>query len=45
MRRLGSRLLPRGLAGRTVLLLLVSLTVFHLGSLWMHRHGVQDVVA
>lgn len=36
---------PRGLAGRTVLLLLVSLTVFHLGSLWMHQHGLRDTVA
>ena len=43
---------PRGLTGRTVLLLLVSLTVFHLGSLWMHEHeapfgrmGGADAVA
>lgn len=36
---------PRGLAGRTVLLLLVSLTVFHVGSLWMHRHDVRGAVA
>lgn len=41
--RLG--LWPRGLAGRTVLLLLVSLTVFHVGSLWMHQHGLRDTVA
>ena len=32
------RIWPRGMAGRTVLLLLVSLTVFHLGSLWLHHH-------
>ena len=37
-RRLASLLWPRGLAGRTVLLLLASLTLFHLGSLWLHRH-------
>ena len=40
-----SRLWPRNLAGRTALLLLVSLTVFHLGSLWMHQHGLRDAVA
>jgi len=39
------RLWPRNLAGRTALLLLVSLTVFHLGSLWMHQHGIRDAVA
>ena len=38
MGRLASLLWPRGLAGRTVLLLLASLTGFHLGSLWLHRH-------
>ena len=36
------RLWPRKLASRTVLLLLVSLTVFHLGSLWLHQHGVME---
>ena len=36
------RLWPRNLAGRTVLLLLVSLTVFHLGSLWLHQHGAVE---
>ena len=40
-----SRFWPRNLAGRTALLLLVSLTVFHLGSLWMHQHGLRDAVA
>lgn len=52
MRALVSKLWPRGLAGRTVLLLLVSLTVFHLGSLWIHHHdelneqmGGTDAVA
>lgn len=40
-----SRLWPRNLAGRTALLLLVSLTAFHLGSLWMHQHGLRDAVA
>ena len=40
-----SRIWPRNLAGRTALLLLVSLTVFHLGSLWMHQHGLRDAVA
>ena len=33
------------MAGRTALLLLASLTVFHLGSLWMHQHGIRHVVA
>ena len=36
---------PRNMAGRTVMLLLVSLTVFHLGSLWMHQHGLRDAIA
>lgn len=36
------RLWPRKLASRTVLLLLVSLTVFHLGSLWLHQHGLME---
>lgn len=45
MRRLASLLWPRGLAGRTVLLLLASLTVFHLGSLWLHRHEARDAAA
>ena len=36
---------PRHLAGRTVLLLLTSLTVFHLGSLWMHQHDMRGAVA
>ncbi len=39
------RLWPRNLAGRTALLLLASLTVFHLGSLWIHQHGIRDAVA
>jgi len=39
-----SRFWPRNLAGRTALLLLVSLTVFHLGSLWMHQHGLRDAI-
>ena len=33
------------MAGRTALLLLASLTAFHLGSLWMHQHGLRDAVA
>lgn len=33
---------PRGLAGRTVLLLLVCLTAFHLGSLWIHQHNLTE---
>lgn len=36
------RLWPRNLASRTVLLLLVSLTVFHLGSLWLHQHDAVE---
>jgi len=40
-----SRFWPRNLAGRTALLLLVSLTVFHVGSLWMHQHGLREAVA
>ena len=39
------RLWPRNLAGRTMLLLLVSLTVFHLGSLWLHQHDLRDARA
>jgi signal transduction histidine kinase len=30
---------PRNLTGRTILLLLGSLTTFHVGSLWMHSHA------
>jgi signal transduction histidine kinase len=45
MPRWSPRFWPRNLAGRTALLLLVSLTVFHLGSLWMHQHGLRDAVA
>jgi len=45
MPRWHSRFWPRNLAGRTALLLLVSLTAFHLGSLWMHQHGLRDAVA
>lgn len=33
---------PRNLTGRTVVVLLVSLTVLHLGSLWMHHHELRD---
>lgn len=33
---------PRNLTGRTVLVLLVSLTALHLGSLWMHHHELGD---
>lgn len=33
---------PRNLTGRTVLVLLVSLTALHLGSLWMHQHELGD---
>ena len=40
--RLRQAFWPRGLAGRTVLLLLASLTVFHFGSLWIHRHDVPN---
>lgn len=32
----------RGLTGRTVLLLLVSLSAFHLGSLWIHGHNASS---
>ena len=45
MRRLAPLLWPRGLAGRTVLLLLASLTAFHLGSLWMHSHEGQGAAS
>ena len=38
MTRLLARLWPRGLTSRTVLLLFVSLSAFHVGSLWMHHH-------
>lgn len=36
------RLWPRNLTGRTVLVLLVSLTALHIGSLWMHQHELHD---
>ncbi len=36
------RFWPRNLTGRTIVLLLGSLTVFHLGSLWMHHHELRD---
>lgn len=36
------RLWPRGMTGRTVLLFLLSLTGFHLGSLWIHHHDALD---
>jgi signal transduction histidine kinase len=51
MRDILMRLWPRGMAGRTVLLFLLSLTGFHLGSLWIHHHdavegmGSTDAVA
>lgn len=36
------RLWPSGMAGRTVLLFLLSLTGFHVGSLWIHQHDALD---
>lgn len=36
------RLWPGGMAGRTVLMFLLSLTGFHLGSLWIHQHNAVD---
>ena len=41
------RFWPRNLTGRAIVLLLGSLTAFHLGSLWMHQHelGSSDAVA
>jgi len=36
---------PHGLAGRTILLLLASLLLFHLGSLWLHQRGLHGTVA
>lgn len=36
---------PDGLAGRTVVLLLASLIVFHLGSLWLHQRGLLGTFA
>lgn len=42
MRDVLFRLWPRGMAGRTVLLFLLSLTGFHLGSLWIHHHDALD---
>jgi len=36
------RLWPRGMAGRTVLLFLITLTGFHLSSLWIHHHDALD---
>ena len=36
------RLWPQNLGGQATVLLLISLTVFHLGSLWMHQHDLED---
>ena len=41
----GWRLWPRNLAGRAMLLLLVSLMAFHLGSLWLHQRDAQGAHA
>jgi signal transduction histidine kinase len=38
------RLLPDTLGGRIVLVLLVGLLVFHLGSLWLHQSGAEAVI-
>jgi signal transduction histidine kinase len=39
--RLAARLWPRTLAGRTILVLLAGLSVFHLGSVWLHERAVH----
>lgn len=38
------RLLPDTLGGRIVLVLLVGLLGFHLGSLWLHQTGTEAVL-
>lgn len=38
------RRLPDTLGGRIVLVLLVGLIVFHLGSLWLHQSGAEAVI-
>ncbi|WP_368419543.1 ATP-binding protein [Rhodovarius sp.] len=43
MKQLG-RLLPDTLGGRIVLVLLVGLMAFHLGSLWLHQIGTEAVL-
>ncbi len=45
MRRLAAllaRVVPDSLAGRTTLVLLVSLSAFHLGSVWLHERGAHE---
>ncbi len=43
MKQLG-RLMPDTLGGRIVLVLLVGLMAFHLGSLWLHQIGTEAVL-
>ncbi|MFN7594317.1 MAG: hypothetical protein ACK5PU_01755, partial [bacterium] len=38
------RLLPDTLGGRIVLVLLVGLMAFHLGSLWLHQIGTEAML-
>lgn len=42
--RILRRLVPDTLGGRVVLVLLVGLMVFHLGSLWLHQVGTEAVL-
>jgi signal transduction histidine kinase len=41
IRRIAARLWPDTLAARVVLVLLAGLTLFHLGSLWLHQLGTD----
>ncbi len=43
--RLLARLLPDSLAGRTTLVLLVGLSAFHIGSLWLHERTEHSAAA
>lgn len=38
------RLIPDTLAGRTIVILLLSLGLFHLWSLWIYQLGIQDLL-
>ena len=38
------RLVPDTLSARIVLVLLVGLMAFHLGSLWLHQAGIQTAL-
>ncbi|TQF85214.1 HAMP domain-containing protein [Elioraea sp. Yellowstone] len=45
IRRVATRLWPDTLAARVVLVLLAGLTLFHLGSLWLHQADTETALA